>query len=131
MIRLLLVDDHPLMRTGLRMLLATEADLLVIGEAEDGQGAIDLATKLGPDVVLMDVEMPRMDGVTATGKLHQELPQIAIIVLTLYDNADTRARALNAGAAAFVSKFTPTDELLTTIRQIAGGCGPARRAGEE
>jgi DNA-binding NarL/FixJ family response regulator len=131
MIRLLLVDDHPLMRTGLRMLLATEADLLVVGEAEDGQGAIDLAATLGPDVVLMDVEMPCMDGVTATGKLHQELPQIAIIVLTLYDSAEMRARALDAGAAAFVSKFTPTDELLITIRQIAGGCGPAKRAGEE
>lgn len=119
MIRLLIVDDQLSVRQGLRMLLAAAPDLSVVGEAGGGEAALDLAAALCPDVVLMDVEMPGMDGIAAAIALHQIRPQAAVIILSIHDDAPTRARAREAGAAAFVAKSTPVDTLLMAIRQVA------------
>ena len=119
MIRVLIVDDQPAVRQGLRMRLAAEPDLEVVGEAADGEVALSCAQALCPDVVLMDVEMPGMDGIAATDTLRKLCPSTAVIVLSMYDDARTRARAEGAGAAAFVGKSLPTDTLLATIRQVA------------
>ena len=119
MIRLLIVDDHLAVRQGLRMRLGAEPDLEVVGEAADGEVALSSAQALCPDVVLMDVEMPHMDGIAATGTMRKLCPSAAVIVLSMYDDARTRAQAHNAGAVAFVAKSLPTDILLTTIRQVA------------
>jgi DNA-binding NarL/FixJ family response regulator len=117
-IGVLLVDDRPAMRRGLRMWLEIEPEVSVVGEAADGEEAVSLAEKLRPDVVLMDVKMPGVDGIEATGKLQAVDPCIAVVILSLYDDIDTRARARNAGAAAFVAKHRIKPELLVTIRRL-------------
>jgi two-component system NarL family response regulator len=119
-IKILIVDDQATVRKGLRMRLEAESDLLVVGEAADGETALFLAKALAPDVVLMDVKMPRMDGIEATEALRIACPHAAVIMLSIYDDAQTRARAENAGAKAFVPKSVPTDMLRATIRQITG-----------
>jgi DNA-binding NarL/FixJ family response regulator len=118
-IRLLLVDDSPSVRRGLRMWLAVDPNMEVVGEASDGTEAISLARSLRPDVVLMDVEMPGMDGISATGALRSVLPQSAVVILTHYDDAATRTRAREAGAAAFVAKHQMEETLLAEIRRVA------------
>ena len=118
MIRLLIVDDQPAVRKGLQMRLAAESDLVVIGEASDGQAALDLARALYPDVVLMDVEMPHMDGIAAAQALQSICPNISVIMLSIHDDAHTRSCAEKAGAVAFISKSVPADTLLETIRQV-------------
>ena len=119
MIRLLIVDDQPAVRKGLHIRLAAESDLSVIGEAADGEAALDLAQSLCPDVVLMDVQMPHMDGIAAASALHTLCPRTSVIMLSIHDDARTRARAEDAGAVAFVAKSVPPDMLLETIRQVA------------
>ncbi len=123
MIRLLIVEDQPGVRRGLKMLFATEPDLSVIGEASCGEAALDLATSLGPDVVLMDVELPCMDGIATTSELHQLQPQAKVIMLSLHDDERTRSRAKKAGAVAFVAKSMSPEMLLATIRQVAHRSG--------
>jgi DNA-binding NarL/FixJ family response regulator len=118
-IRLLLVDDRPTVRRGLRIWLALQPDLEVVGEASDGSEAISLARALRPDVVLMDVEMPGMDGISATAALRSLAPQSAVVILTLHDDAATRTRAREAGAAAFVAKHLMEETLLAEIRRVA------------
>ena len=117
-IGVLLVDDRPTVRRGLRMWLEVEPEVSVVGEAADGEEAVSLAEKLRPDVVLMDVKMPGVDGIEATGKLQAVDPCIAVVILSLYDDTDTRVRARNAGAAAFVAKHRMKPELLVTIRRL-------------
>jgi DNA-binding NarL/FixJ family response regulator len=117
MIRLLLVDDQPAVRRGLEMRLVLEPDLLVVGEASNGKEALALGQILSPDVVLMDIEMPEMDGITATAALHTAVPQTAVIMLSIHDDATTRARAQAAGAVAFVEKRGTAEGLLVAIRQ--------------
>ncbi len=126
MIRLMIVEDQPAVRQGLQMRLAAEPDLCVIGEAPDGEAALELVRSLRPDVVLMDVEMPGRDGIAATSALRSLYPQIEVIVLSIHDDVLTRARARDAGAAGFVAKSVPADTLLVTIRQVAhtSGSGP-------
>jgi DNA-binding NarL/FixJ family response regulator len=119
MIRLLIVEDRPAVRKGLLMRLAAEVDLSVIGEASDGEAALDLASCLCPDVVLIDIEMQGMDGIATARALHSIYPHTSVIILSMQDDALTRSRAEDAGAAAFVSKSMPADTLLTTIRQVA------------
>ncbi len=119
MIRLLLVDDQPVVRQGLRMRLTLEPDITVVGEASNGREAITLVQQLAPDIVLMDVEMPEMDGITATLAMRASIPQSAVVMLSIYDDVSTRARAQAAGAAAFVNKSGAIEVLLATIRQAA------------
>ena len=118
-IRLLLVDDRPTVRRGLRIWLALEPNIEVVGEASDGAEAISLARALRPAVVLMDVGMPGMDGISATAALRSLAPQSAVVILTLNDDAATRTRAREAGAAAFVAKHQMEETLLAEIRQVA------------
>ncbi len=117
-ISIVLVDDQATVRRGLRMRLTIEADVEVVGEAGSGEAALRLVRSLSPDVVLMDVEMPGMDGVDATAALRAAAPQVAVVILSLYDDARTRARARDAGAAGFVSKHQAKTTLLVTIRRV-------------
>lgn len=119
MIRLLLVDDQPTVRRGLELRLHLEPDIQIIGEASSGKEALCMAQALTPDVVLMDVEMPEMDGIEATAALRKADSLSAVIILSIHDDAQTRERAQSAGAFAFVEKRGATDSLLATIRQAA------------
>jgi DNA-binding NarL/FixJ family response regulator len=118
-IRLLLVDDQPQVRRGLMMRLALEPDVEIVGEAGDAESALELAGRLHPDVVIMDVELPGMDGIDATRNLRTTLPQTAIVMLSLHDDTDTIARATAAGAAAFIAKHRMEGPLLAAIRDAA------------
>ena len=119
MIRLVLVDDQPSVRQGLRMRLTVEPDMMVVGEASNGREAITLVQQLAPDMVLMDVEMPEMDGIAATLAIRASIPRSAVVMLSIYDDVSTRARAHAVGAAAFVNKSGAIEVLLATIRQAA------------
>jgi len=116
-ITVLLADDHSVMREGLAQFLAMENDIAVVGQAADGQEAVDLARQLHPNVVLMDFSMPVMDGVTATRLIHDEHPDIRIIGLSMYVEADRADAMTDAGAVAYLTKSGSTDLLLETIRQ--------------
>ncbi len=126
MIRVLLVDDQSVVRRALRVRFHLEPDLEVVGEASTGSEALSLAQTLSPDVVLMDIEMPGMDGIEATAALRRVVPQSVVVILSIYDDAQTRGRALAAGAAAFVEKRGATDTLLSAIRLAAGQVGKSR-----
>jgi DNA-binding NarL/FixJ family response regulator len=116
MIRVLLADDQANVRRGLRMRLALEPGLDVVGEAADGASAVTLARSLAPDVVLMDIEMPGLDGISATEQVKQVLPSCCVVVLTIHDDAKTRELAQKAGATAFVSKHQIDSSLMDAIR---------------
>ncbi len=119
MITLLLVDDQPVVRHGLRMRLALEPDLEIIGEANNGAEALAMVPLLRPDVVVMDEEMPGIDGIQATHKLRAAFPNVAVVILSIHDDAATRMKGLDAGAAAFVGKHAGEEALLAAIRQAA------------
>jgi DNA-binding NarL/FixJ family response regulator len=118
-ISIVLVDDQATVRRGLRMRLALEPDVEVVGEAESGEVALELVRALSPDVVLMDVKMPGMDGIAATAALRATDPHVAVVILSLYDDLWTQTRAREAGAAAFVAKHRAMTALLATIRRVA------------
>ena len=120
-IRILLVDDHGLMRLGLTTLMKYHKDLSVIGGADNGKEAVEQAKALKPDVIVMDLMMPVMDGVEATRRIHAELPEIKIMILTTFGTSTDVARAVQAGAVAALMKDTPNDELLNALRAIAAG----------
>jgi DNA-binding NarL/FixJ family response regulator len=117
MIRLVLVDDRSIVRRELCRRLSLEPDLRVVGEASNGIEAISLVEQLTPDIVLMDVEMPEMDGISAAAVLHASTPLSDIVMLSIYDDGSTRARARATGAAAFVNKSEAIEVLVATIRQ--------------
>lgn len=121
MIRLLLVDDQSLIRRGLRALLKTDPELEVVGEAENGREAISLVETLQPDVTLMDVRMPVMDGVEGTREICQRFPQTKVLILTTFDDQDYVTQALQAGASGYLLKDTPFEELTQAIRLIQKG----------
>ena len=118
-IQVLLVDDEPKVLRGLRMRLGLEADIRVVGEAADGATGVDLASLLSPDVVLMDVNMPVLDGIAATRELIARVPQAAVVILSLHDDNGTIDRALAAGAVAFVAKQQMDGDLIGAIRDAA------------
>jgi DNA-binding NarL/FixJ family response regulator len=120
-ISVLLVDDEALVRAGLRLILETADDLAVVGDAEDGRAALDAVSRYRPDVVLMDVRMPRMDGVAATAAIREREHPPAVIVLTTFNTDDDVFRALAAGAGGFLLKDTPPTELLRAVRLAAAG----------
>ena len=120
-IRILLVDDQALFREGLRTLLSVWPDLDVIAEAGNGQEAIDTAVNLRPDVVLMDLRMPVLDGVAATRRLLEKLPNTKIIVLTTFDDDDHVFDGLRAGAVGYLLKDVPSEKLVEAIRAAAAG----------
>ncbi len=121
MIRILLVDDQGIIREGLRSLLETKTDLTIVGEAENGKAAVELALSLNPDVVLMDVRMPIMDGVAATRALAEQAPHIKVLVLTTFDDDEYVTKALRCGAKGYLLKDTPSTELADAIRAIHRG----------
>ncbi|MEX0886866.1 MAG: response regulator [Phycisphaeraceae bacterium] len=116
-IRVLIADDHPLVREGLARTLAAQPDIEVVGEANDGEQAIELTERLEPDVVLMDVIMPRVDGVEATRRIVQQFGHVRVIGLSMYSDADMAQVMQDVGAEAFVSKGSPAEALLACIRQ--------------
>jgi len=120
-IRVLIVDDHPIVRAGLSALVASASDLTVVGTAGDGAEAVALAASVTPDVVLMDLRMPGMDGDEATARIVREHPAIRVIVLTTYETDDAILRAIGSGASGYLLKAAPEEELLAGIRAVADG----------
>ena len=120
-ISILIADDHKIVRMGLKSLFAAEKDLTVVGEADDGDVTIRQALKLKPDIIIMDLMMPKMDGVAATAEIHTKLPNTKIVVLTSYSTSDTIAAALAAGASGAVMKSADDSTLLTAVRTVAAG----------
>ena len=120
-IRILVADDHLIIRQGLRLILETEPDFKLVGEASDGAEAISLCEKLNPQVVLMDLRMPGMDGLTAIERLHTERPEIAVVILTTFNEDELMLRGLQAGARGYLLKDTDRASLFDTIRAAARG----------
>ena len=121
MIRVLLADDQDLVREGLRMILEAEADIEVVGEAADGKQAIEQARKLDPDVVLMDVRMPELDGIEATARLATSGLHVRVLVLTTFDLDEYVYRALTSGASGFLLKDATREQLVAAVRTVAAG----------
>jgi DNA-binding NarL/FixJ family response regulator len=121
MIRLLIADDHPVVRDGLRGMLAGEADFEVVGEAASGAAAVRLCERERPDVVLMDLQMPELDGVGATAEIAARFPATRVLVLTTYDTDADILRAVEAGATGYLLKDTPREQLFPAIRSAARG----------
>jgi NarL family two-component system response regulator LiaR len=120
-IRVLIADDHTIVRIGLRTLLGAEKDIEVVGEAKNGEMAVKEALRLRPDVVIMDLMMPKMDGAEATAVLHEKLPETKVIILTTFGSSDGIAHAIESGAAGALMKTADDAALISTIRSVAGG----------
>lgn len=120
-IRVLLADDQEMVRSGFRLLLARETDLEVVGEAADGLEAVALTARRRPDVVLMDIRMPRLDGLEATRRLIADGPEAKVLILTTFDDDEYIFEALDAGASGFILKDAPAADMLDAIRVIARG----------
>ena len=123
-VRILISDDHPVVRAGLRGMLSGEPDFEVVGEAQNGKEAVTLTGELRPDVVLMDLRMPEMDGVTAIGGITEKHPEVQILVLTTYESDADIIRAVEVGATGFLLKDAPREELFAAIRAAAAGKSP-------
>ena len=123
-VRLLIADDHALVRQGLRGMLEREPDIEIVGEAHNGREAVDLCLTLGPNLVLMDVRMPEMDGLEATRTIKHERPEVGVLMVTMHDNQDYMLEAAKAGAAGYVLKDAPRDELIGAVRRIASPANP-------
>lgn len=120
-IRVVVADDHPIVRSGIVALLADTGDIEVVGEAADGEEAVTLALSLRPDLVLMDLRMPKLDGDRATEQILATAPDIRVIVLTTYESDESILRAIEAGASGYLLKAAPQEEILAGIRSVAGG----------
>jgi len=122
--RLLIADDHALVREGLRTMLQGEDDLEVIAEARNGEEALSSCRELEPDLVLMDVRMPVMDGLEATRRIKQEMPQTSVVMVTMHENPDYLFEAIKAGAAGYVLKDAPGERLLGAVKRTLEGESP-------
>lgn len=120
-ISVLLVDDHPVVRQGLRSMLETDARLRIVGEAENGEDALSKVQEYAPQVVLIDIHMPVMDGLTATRRIKEKYPNTSVVVLTLYNNEQYVIEAVKAGAAGYLLKNASRDEISRTIREVNQG----------
>jgi two-component system response regulator NreC len=121
LIRVLIADDHTIVRSGVRLLLEAEADMEVVGEALDGREALNLAESLQPDVVLMDITMPEMDGLEATREIKTRFPQIKVLVLTMHRSDEYFFEMLKAGASGYILKGAKTSELINAVRVVQQG----------
>ena len=120
-IRILVADDHAIVRTGLSSLLGTQKDFTVVGEADDGEAVVALSHELKPDVIIMDLRMPKLDGAAATEKIHELQPDVKILILTSYGEAEGIARAIRHGAAGAMMKTDDNDNLIAAVRKLAAG----------
>ncbi len=120
-IRVLLVDDHPVVRAGIEGILNSQPDIEVVGEASDGMEALHLNRALQPDVILMDLQMPAMDGVTAIKAIREQANAPYILVLTTYDTDADIVQAIQAGATGYLLKDTPREDIFAAVRQVAKG----------
>jgi len=120
-IKVLVADDHPVVRKGLHACLSKQERLRVVGEACDGEDAVEKALALTPDIVLMDISMPRMTGLDATQRLRQQAPQLRVLILSAHSDRDCILRCIQAGAHGYVSKQASTDELLRAIDSVQSG----------
>ena len=123
-VRILVTDDHPVVRAGLSGMLSGEPDFEVVGEAQNGKEAVAFVRERKPDVVLMDLRMPEMDGVTATQHIKSNYPDVHILVLTTYESDADILRAIETGATGYLLKDTPREELFGAIRMVAQGQSP-------
>jgi DNA-binding NarL/FixJ family response regulator len=117
--RVLIVDDHKMFRDGLKMVINHEADMEVVGEAENGQRAVESASELQPDVILMDVKMPVMDGIEATRQIHVKMPDIKILALSMYSDNSVISNMMRAGAVGYIMKGDDSEEMYKAIRRVA------------
>ena len=122
-IRVLLVDDEAMVRFGLRMVLTAEPDIEVVGEAGDGEAAESAVRELAPDVVLMDVRMPRVDGIEGSRRVMAARPEARVVVLTTFGEDEYVEAALRAGVSGFLLKVSPPEQLIAAVRTVAGGGG--------
>lgn len=120
-LRLVIADDHALVREGMRAMLAGEPDLVVIGEATDGREAVEVCRELRPDLVLMDVQMPEMDGLSATREINAECPKTAVLIVTTHASPEYLLEAVRAGAAGYVLKEATKAQLVDCVRRVLGG----------
>jgi DNA-binding NarL/FixJ family response regulator len=120
-ITILIVDDHTLFRRGIRKMIEAEEDMLVLGEAANGREAIQLMRGRMPDVVLMDIQMPELDGIEATRMMHREMPHLGIVFITMYENDEFVFRGLQAGGRGYILKDADPDTMLRAIRGVAKG----------
>ena len=122
--RVLIADDHDLVREGLRAVLAGEEDLEVVGEATDGQEALKMCRALKPELVLMDVRMPKSDGLEATRAIKEEMPQVSVVMVTMHENPDYLLEAIRAGAAGYILKDAEGERLVGAVRRTLNGESP-------
>ena len=120
-IRLLIADDHPIVRHGICMCLARQEKIQVVGEAGDGREALTLTRELKPDVVLMDIDMPQMNGLAVTDLLRREMPQVKVLILSTYSNSEYALRIIQCGARGFVLKESPPEEMVHAIEAVHAG----------
>jgi DNA-binding NarL/FixJ family response regulator len=120
-ISILLVDDHPLLRQALRAVLERQADFKIVAEADDGEEAVRLASELVPDVVIMDINMPKLDGLEATRQIKANCPSVNVLVLTIYDDSEHLLGILEAGAAGYLTKRVYGQEVINAIRAVVAG----------
>lgn len=122
-IKLIIAEDEPVARQAMARLFDLETDIEVVGEAENGEIAIDLARRMLPDVILMDIRMPKLDGIKATQTIKQEMPNVAIVILTIYDDDTNVFQAIKAGAIGYILKDSPIDDAMNAVRAAYRGEG--------